>query len=266
LSCGQFENAISEETPTYKPLTPGAPYTCSFDPLDGSSVIGPNFSVGGIYAIWPAAHSLVGHSGRSVLASAVAVYGSRTTLFVGVRDSPHALEFTLVGAEWVLSAPVVQLAKEAPNKIFAFGNLRASNDSRKYNDLLQFYLSNRYTLRYTGGMVPDVMHILSKKGGVFTNCSSKKAKAKLRFLYEIAAIALLVEVAGGGAVDESGKAMLDNVCDDDDMRVGGCIGSQSEVVNFLKIMGDDEAKTDGQLSDEVEARMKAGESIESIFK
>ena len=55
----------------------------------------------------------------------------------------------------------------------------------------------RYTLRYTGGMVPDVYHILIKGKGVFTNVSSPTAKAKLRLLYECAPIALLVEAAGG---------------------------------------------------------------------
>lgn len=55
----------------------------------------------------------------------------------------------------------------------------------------------RYTLRYTGGMVPDVYHILIKNKGVFTNVSSKNAKAKLRLVYECAPIALVVEAAGG---------------------------------------------------------------------
>lgn len=55
----------------------------------------------------------------------------------------------------------------------------------------------RYTLRYTGGMVPDVYHILIKSKGVFTNVCSQNAKAKLRLVYECAPIALLVEAAGG---------------------------------------------------------------------
>lgn len=60
-----------------------------------------------------------------------------------------------------------------------------------------FYLSKRYQLRYTGGMVPDVYHILIKNKGVFSNVASAAAKAKLRLLYECAPIALLIEAAGG---------------------------------------------------------------------
>lgn len=59
------------------------------------------------------------------------------------------------------------------------------------------FVNNRYTLRYTGGMVPDVYHILVKNKGVFSNVASTAAKAKLRLLYECAPIALLVEAAGG---------------------------------------------------------------------
>ncbi len=235
-SSGVFRNAISEETPKYVELTPGAPYTCSFDPLDGSSVIGPNFSVGGIYAIWPAVDTLVGCKGRECIASVVVVYGSRTTMFVTLPQRTLEVTYVLSKKTWVVTTDPVLLPPKAPNKVFAFGNLRASNDSPCYKTLLNHYLDNRYTLRYTGGMVPDVCHILSKRGGVFTNVSSKKAKAKLRYLYEIVGMALMIEVAGGSCVDESGKEMLDLVCTDDDMRVGGCMGSIDEVAKFKEIM------------------------------
>jgi sedoheptulose-bisphosphatase len=272
LKSGVFYNAISEETPSYKPLSPKGVYTCSFDPLDGSSVVGANFSIGGIYAVWDKRDTLVGTSGRELLLSAVAVYGSRTTLFIGIKGDDHVKEFTLVNNKWKCTAESVVLSAKPTHKTFAFGNLRATKDSPDYDRLLNYYLTNRYTLRYTGGMVPDVMHILSKRGGVFTNCSSPTAKAKLRFLYEIASIALLVETAGGKAVDESGRNMLDAVCTDNDMRVGGCIGSAAEVDTFVTYLCPKKAKeleiekTDEELAKETEERLRNGESIESIFR
>lgn len=69
------------------PLTPNAPFTVSFDPLDGSSVIGPNFAVGGIYALWPASDTLVGQSGRRAQAAVVLMYGSRLTAYVAVKGA-----------------------------------------------------------------------------------------------------------------------------------------------------------------------------------
>ena len=57
-------------------------------------------------------------------------------------------------------------------------------------------IDNKYTLRYSGGLVPDVYHILIKSEGVLCNASSPTARAKLRLLFECAPIALIIEAAG----------------------------------------------------------------------
>ena len=77
-------------------------------------------------------------------------------------------------------------------KLFAPGNLRATFDNPAYERLVNYYLGEKYTLRYTGGMVPDVFQILVKEKGVFTNVTSPTTKAKLRILFEVAPLALLV--------------------------------------------------------------------------
>lgn len=76
--------------------------------------------------------------------------------------------------------------------MFAPGNLRATFDNPAYERLINFYLGEKYTLRYTGGMVPDVFQIIVKEKGVFTNVTSPTTKAKLRILFEVAPLALLV--------------------------------------------------------------------------
>ena len=65
-------------------------------------------------------------------------------------------------------------------KMFSPGNLRATFDNEPYEKLINYYLTEKYTLRYTGGMVPDVFQIIVKEKGVFTNISSPSSKAKLR--------------------------------------------------------------------------------------
>ena len=82
-------------------------------------------------------------------------------------------------------------------KLFAPGNLRATFDNPAYDRLIKFYLEEKYTLRYTGGMVPDVFQILVKEKGVFTNVTSPTTKAKLRILFEVAPLALLVRIPTG---------------------------------------------------------------------
>ena len=64
----------------------GSAYSVAFDPLDGSSIIGANWSVGSIIGVWPG-NSLLGRTGREQIASAYAVYGPRTTLVVARPSS-----------------------------------------------------------------------------------------------------------------------------------------------------------------------------------
>mmetsp|Transcript_20562 Transcript_20562/g.25313 ORF Transcript_20562/g.25313 Transcript_20562/m.25313 type:complete len:334 (+) Transcript_20562:51-1052(+) len=245
-----FSIAASEETPVETLVgdaeSGDAIYSLGFDPLDGSSIIDANFSVGSIFGIWPG-KGVLGRTGREQVASAVTLYGPRTTLCIALPSSSTTLgkdivfEITLTSVDglesskWEVSRDDIKI--QANGKVFAPGNLRASNDNEKYNKLIQYWISERYTLRYTGGMVPDVYHIFAKSKGVFSNVSSEKAKAKLRLLYEVAPMGLIVECAGGVTTHESYDAsVLDEKIDDLDKRLGVCFGSSNEVATYKKIM------------------------------
>jgi len=215
-----------------------------FDPLDGSSIIDANFSVGSIYGIWPG-KGVLGRTGREQVASAVALYGPRTTLCIALPATSTTkgggkdvvLEVTLVQnrAFWDLSRDRVTIQPDG--KVFAPGNLRATNDNSQYDALVRYWIENRYTLRYSGGMVPDVYHIFAKSKGVFSNVSSEKAKAKLRLLYEVAPIGLMVECAGGVTTHEAhDQSVLDIKIEDLDQRLGVCFGSSNEVATYKKFM------------------------------
>jgi len=249
---GVFHTAASEETPEETNVSPstikkededGPWYSVGFDPLDGSSIIDANFSVGSIFGIWPG-KGLLGRKGREQVASVVSLYGPRTTLIIALPSKSRSdgqgditFEVTLVKdrSHWEVSREEVIL-KDA-KKVFAPGNLRATNDNPKYDALVKHWIQERYTLRYTGGMVPDVYHMFAKSGGVFSNVSSEKAKAKLRLLYEVAAMGLLVECAGGLTTHEfEDTSVLDLVVDDLDRRLGVCFGSKDEVQKYKDFM------------------------------
>ena len=72
------------------------------------------------------------------------------------------------------------------------------------NASLADHTGEKYTLRYTGGMVPDVFQILVKEKGVFTNVTSPTTKAKLRILFEVAPLALLVSTQSTLTADVRG--------------------------------------------------------------
>lgn len=242
--------ASSEENPVSVDCG-GSGYSVAFDPLDGSSIIDVNFAVGTIIGVWPG-NGLLNRTGREQVCSMVAQYGPRVTIALALNSSvtisgePVSLELTMLPSQWHLSTESLVIRSTA--KTFAPGNLRATSDNQSYQALVNYWISNKYTLRYSGGLVPDVYHILIKGEGVLSNASSKSAKAKLRLLFEAAPIALIVESAKGLSCvcpSEQGESMsvgsiLDVPITDLDRRVGVCYGSSSEVERFISyIFGSD---------------------------
>jgi len=191
---GVVATASSEETPTEDPMG-GKGYSVAFDPLDGSSVIDTNFAVGTIWGCWPG-DKLTGISGRQLKASGICVYGPRTSITLAIDNMPHAHEFLLIDdfsslhGQWVKTATFNSISE---GKLFAPGNLRATQDNQGYADLFDYWMKNTYQLRYTGGMVPDVNQLFVKGKGIFVNVASKNTKSKLRVLYEVAPIGYLIE-------------------------------------------------------------------------
>jgi len=172
----------------------GEGFCVAFDPLDGSSILDTNFTVGTVLGVWPG-DSLLGRSGYEQVAAALGVYGPRTVYCLTIDGYPGTHEFLLQDdGKWI---HVKETTSIREGKIFSPGNLRAAADSPNYRRLLEYYLEQRYTLRYTGGMVPDVFQIMVKEEGVFTHVTSPACPAKLGLGFEVAPMALLVERAGG---------------------------------------------------------------------
>jgi sedoheptulose-bisphosphatase len=222
--------ACSEEDPV--PIDMGGPveggFSVAFDPLDGSSIVDTNFTVGTIFGVWPG-DKLTGVTGRDQVAAAMGIYGPRTTYVLALKDCPGTHEFLLMDdGKWLHVKDTTTIGE---GKLFSPGNLRATFDNPEYEKLINYYVSEKYTLRYTGGMVPDVNQIIVKEKGIFTNVISPSTKAKLRLLFEVAPLGLLVEKAGGFSSD--GKiSVLDKVIVGTDDRTQVAYGSKNEVIRF----------------------------------
>lgn len=225
--------ACSEEVP--EPLDMGGEgFSVAFDPLDGSSIVDTNFSVGTIFGVWPG-DKLTGITGRDQAAAGMAIYGPRTVFCIALKDAPGCHEFLLQDdGKWL---HVKETTSIGEGKMFSPGNLRATFDNPEYKKLIDHYVEDQYTLRYTGGMVPDVFQIIVKEKGVFTNVISPTTKAKLRLLFEVAPLALLVEKAGGASSCD-GKLVsgLDVEITAHDQRTQICYGSVNEVAKFEKYL------------------------------
>lgn len=132
---------------------------------------------------------------------------------------------------WLCSRERCEIAKQS--KIFAPANMRAAQELPQYAALLDYWMSNRYTLRYSGGLVPDICQQFTKKMGVFANPTSEGSPAKLRLAFEAAPFGFLVEKAGGKTSDGiSGGSVLDVQITGIDQRTPLCIGSADEVDRF----------------------------------
>jgi sedoheptulose-bisphosphatase len=242
-SCPAIVTASSEEDPVEKSSNftnseeqGSEVYTLAFDPLDGSSIIAPNWSVGTIIGVWEGASALHQSPDAKQIASILGVLGPRTTAIValrlpGTKGSCFEVGYSDDGTMQVIR-PDVQLtqASEVKTRYFAPANMRAAAEDQRYLNLINRFIMQKYTLRYSGGLVPDVVHALVKGHGVYVSPVTAQSKAKLRRLYELAPIALILECAGGAALDSAtGKRVLETAVEDTDERGGLICGNKEEV-------------------------------------
>lgn len=247
--CPAIATVSSEEDPVERPneadgaATSAEQYTVAFDPLDGSSIIAPNWCVGTIVGVWDGA-STVGQDPRSKQVAAIlGVYGPRTTAVVALRipgSEPSCFEIALSSDDphqWEVARSDITLdSPPFKTRYFAPANFRSAAEYEPYNKLISTFISEKYTLRYSGGLVPDIIHALVKGHGIYVSPVTKTSAAKLRRLYELHPIALILECAGGAAVDPvDGVKILDKALESVDDRAGIVCGTAIEVEKVMNV-------------------------------
>jgi len=214
-------------------------FTVCWDPLDGSSIVDNNWAVGTMIGVWPKKTGLIGATGRDQVTSLIALYGPRTTVLVALDDGVYEFTYGASVPEtaqtdggdttWICTRSNIRIKPDS--KIFSPANLRSAQDLPGYAKLVNHFMTNRYTLRYTGGLVPDVYQQFTKNMGVFCNPTSEKSPAKLRLAFEAAPFGLIVEKAGGLTSDGvTGGSILDVTINAVDQRTALCCGSKNEVL------------------------------------
>lgn len=200
-------------------------YSVAFDPLDGSSLVDVNLSVGSIFSIYQG-KGFIGKKGSEQVASLIIVYGPRLTLMISIGQGVYEFLYYEDKEDFVGNG---EIKLNNDKKIFAPGNLRACISESWYLKLLEHWVQNQYTLRYSGGMVPDVNQILKKGSGIFTYPGYKdQPQGKLRLLFECAPMAFLAEQAGGKATNGK-QRILDIGIEKLDQKTPIFLGSTKEV-------------------------------------
>ena len=242
---GHLAGLASEEMEHSQPIPdvyPRGNYLLLFDPLDGSSNIDVNVSVGTIFSVLRCpegvttpedAHFL--QAGTSQVAAGYCVYGPATTLILTVGHGVH--QFTLDREQG--SFMLTQRGMTVPEDTKEFA-INMSN-KRHWEAPMQQYVDDLligkegprgkdFNMRWIASMVADVHRILTR-GGVFIYPWDKKDPSKpgkLRLMYEANPMSLLVEQAGGAATNGRMR-ILDIAPDQLHQRVPVFLGSKNEV-------------------------------------
>ena len=238
----------SEESEDIIPIPDGSKrgkYVLMFDPLDGSSNIDVNASIGTIFSI----HRKITKNGEDgsledclqkgceQVAAGYFIYGSSTMMVYTTGKGVHGFTLDPSLGEFLLSHETIHTASRG--KIYSIneGNVNSWDaGTRRYIEYLKEDRKDRghpYTLRYIGSLVAD-FHRNLLKGGIFLYPGPK---GKLRLLYEAAPLAMIVEQAGGAA-STGAERILDIQPQSLHQRVPLIIGSRDDVAEYNRFFSD----------------------------
>lgn len=248
---GHLAAMASEEMETLYPIPnryPKGEYLLLFDPIDGSSNIDVDLSVGTIFSVLKAPENASGRevteqdflqAGIHQVAAGYAIYGPQTLLVLTIGSGVY--EFTLdreIGS-WRMTDGPMQMPQG--NREFAINMARR----RQWSPQIIRYVDERvqgaegplgrdYNMRWTASMVADVHRIL-KRGGIFLYPKDARpdGTARLRLMYEANPMAFLVEQAGGAAIDGE-QRLMEVLPSKLHQRIGVILGDKEEVTSLLR--------------------------------
>lgn len=242
-SVGILASEENEEPILLPRRTEIAKYAVIFDPLDGSSNIDVNVSVGTTFSIFRKPEgvglddpiSWVLQPGTKQIAAGYVVYGSSTVMVYTVGRGVHGFTLDPAVGAFVLSHENIQMPKQG--KYYSVNEAYRDNFPQPYMDFIDRLrngdLGHAYGSRYIGSMVAD-FHRTLLRGGVFMYPPTKShSQGKLRLLYEANPIAMIAEQAGGVATDGA-QPILNIEPTNVHQRTPLVVGSEVEMANFAQ--------------------------------
>lgn len=204
---GEVCALISEESEAYVDLNNEGQYVIAIDPLDGSSNIDVNVSIGTIFSIYrrksPAGTPIqeidILQKGADQVAAGYILYGSSTMLVYTTGHGVNGFTHEATLGEYFLSHPAMRMPEDG--RIYSINEGLSNSFSASVHAYIQFCKDQQYTARYVGSLVAD-FHRNLLKGGIYIYPATKKdTHGKLRLMYECNALAYIAEQAGGLATN-----------------------------------------------------------------
>ena len=240
--CKALAGLASEEMELPMPVQGMGDYLLLFDPLDGSSNIDVNVSIGTIFSILhkqnptaPLQNSDFLLSGRHQAAAGYVVYGPQTTMALTLGDGVVMFTLDKTIGQFVLIKDSVEIAHSTKEFAINMSNMRhwAQPVQRYVQECLDGVTGARqkdFNMRWIASMVADVHRVLSR-GGVFMypwDQREPNKPGKLRLMYEANPMSFLVEQAGGASSNGT-QVIMDIQPQDLHERVSVMLGSKEEV-------------------------------------
>ncbi len=242
---GHLAAMASEEMESFHPIPnryPKGEYLLLFDPLDGSSNIDVNVTIGTIFSVLKAPEGMQEPSERDFLqagtkqvAAGYAVYGPQTMLVLTTGNGVNCFTLDREMGSWVMTQRGIQIPQDTAEYSINASNARHwFAPVRRYIDELEQGKSGprgkNFNMRWIASMVADVHRILSR-GGIFmypADARDPDKPGKLRLMYEANPMAFIIEQAGGAATDGQ-RRILDIQPTGLHQRVAVFLGSKNEV-------------------------------------
>lgn len=218
-------------------------YVVFFDPLDGSSNVATNASMGSIFSIYKAPslaerfkenhnEAELLRKGSEQLAAGYSLYGSSVMFVYTAGDGVNGFTLDPSIGSFLLSNPNMKVPQEGKIYTLNEGLYEFLDDGHK--KYLSEIKKDEYKTRYIACMVADVHRILMS-GGIFIYPKSRKDEnGKLRFLYEVSPMSYIVKQAGGMAVDSDGDNPLEYMPKSISDKHSIALGSKKEVERYLE--------------------------------
>ena len=245
---GNLAALASEEMEDVKPTPthyPRGEYLLLFDPLDGSSNIDVNISVGTIFSVLrcpkgvkEADEKCFMQPGRQQVAAGFAVYGPTTQFVITVGDGAYGFTLDRETYTFVLTNEGIKIPEDSAEFAINTSNMRRweAPVKRYIDECLAGKDGPRgkdFNMRWVASMVADVYRVLSRGGIFMYPRDSKNKDGRLRLMYEANPMAFIVEQAGGAATDGRTR-ILDIQPTKLHQRVAVVLGSKNEVETVAK--------------------------------
>ena len=244
---GNLMAMASEEMETIHRIPneyPKGGYLLLFDPLDGSSNIDVNVSIGTIFSVLRAPEAAKTREveeadflqpGTQQVAAGYAVYGPQSMLVLTVGSGVAGFTLDREMGTWVMTAENMAIPEDTSEFAINMSNMRHWEEpvKRYIDDCLAGEtgpLGKNYNMRWIASMVADVHRIMTR-GGIFMYPWDRRAsgkKGKLRLMYEANPMSFIVEQAGGASIDGD-QRILDTQPSALHQRIGVVLGSKNEV-------------------------------------